>query len=64
MTKDERELRSWLITMVPRKYKEWNKLVLRMRKSLVEECAKVVEESFGDADTGCHPAADVIRIMM
>jgi len=35
-----------------------------MRKSVVEECAKVVEEGFGDADTGRHPVADVIRRMM
>jgi len=64
MTKDERNLRSWLKTEAPQKYKEWNKLVLRTRKSIVEECAKVVEETFGDANTGCHPAADVIRRMM
>ena len=64
MTKEERELRNWLKVVAPVKYKEWNRLLLRMRKSIVEECAKVVEEGFGDADTGRHPVADVIRKMM
>ena len=64
MTREERELRIWLKAVVPWKYNEYNKLLLRMRKSVVEECAKVVEEGFGDADTGRHPVADVIRRMM
>ena len=64
MTKGERELRNWLKTVAPENYREWNKLVLRMRKSVVEECANVVEESFGEDDAGSHPIADVIRVMM
>ena len=64
MTKDERELRNWLKVAAPDKFKEWNRLVLRMRKAVVEECARVVEEGFGDADTGRHPIADVIRRVM
>ena len=63
MVKGERELRDWIISVAPERYRECNKFVLRMRRGIVEECAKVVEESFGEGESG-HPIADVIRIMM
>ena len=64
MIKAERELRDWIKLVAPERYRECNKFVFRMRKAIVEECALVVEESIGEEDTGSHPIADIIRVMM